>query len=107
MSAAVKVGVWMARWVWAGGRVECQALSRLGSLCSGLLITGACCRRLAAVPRTMPCILNAAAGGACAAACPQLMERRKGNEAYRKRDFQTALHHYERAQAVVDFVQVG
>lgn len=38
---------------------------------------------------------------------PQLTERRSGNAAYRARDFQKALHHYERAQAVVEFVQVG
>ncbi|KAL4428099.1 hypothetical protein ABPG75_002188 [Micractinium tetrahymenae] len=34
-----------------------------------------------------------------------LTERRKGNAAYRARDFKTALHHYERAQAVVEYVQ--
>lgn len=38
---------------------------------------------------------------------PQLTERRQGNEAYRRRDFAKALHHYERAKAVVEFVQVG
>ena len=37
----------------------------------------------------------------------QLTERRAGNAAYRARDFRKALHHYERAQAVVEFVQVG
>ena len=37
----------------------------------------------------------------------QLTERRKGNDAYRSRNYQKALHHYERAQAVVEFVQVG
>ena len=37
----------------------------------------------------------------------QLTERRQGNEAYRGRKYQQALHHYERARAVVEFVQVG
>jgi len=37
----------------------------------------------------------------------QLTERRQGNEAYRAKDYTKALHHYERAQAVVEFVQVG
>lgn len=37
----------------------------------------------------------------------QLTERRQGNKAYRARDYKKALHHYERAQAVVEFVQVG
>lgn len=35
----------------------------------------------------------------------QLAERRKGNDAYRARDYKTALHHYERAKSVVDLVQ--
>lgn len=35
----------------------------------------------------------------------QLMERRKGNDAYRKGDNNTALHHYVRAKAVVDLVE--
>eukprot|EP00887_Chlorella_sp_A99_P002559 scaffold6.g2559.t1 len=34
-----------------------------------------------------------------------LTERRQGNQAYRARDFAKALHHYERARAVVEFVQ--
>lgn len=37
--------------------------------------------------------------------CSQLTERRQGNQAYKQRDFAKALHHYERAQAVVEFVQ--
>jgi hypothetical protein len=49
-----------------------------------------------------------------ASACPpsscplplQLTERRQGNEAYRGKKYQQALHHYERARAVVEFVQV-
>ena len=45
------------------------------------------------------------------ACCPpllrvQLAERRKGNAAYRAKDFKGAQHHYERAKAVVEFVQV-
>jgi hypothetical protein len=37
----------------------------------------------------------------------QLTERRKGNKAYREGDYDAALNFYERAAAVVDFVQVG
>lgn len=36
----------------------------------------------------------------------QLTERRKGNDAYRNGDYAKALHHYERAAAVVELVQV-
>jgi hypothetical protein len=34
----------------------------------------------------------------------QLEERRLGNAAYQKQQFDTALHHYQRALAVVNFV---
>lgn len=34
----------------------------------------------------------------------QLQERRAGNSAYQQSQFSTALHHYRRALAVVDFV---
>jgi hypothetical protein len=34
----------------------------------------------------------------------QLTERRAGNSAYQQQDFSTALHHYKRALAVVNFV---
>ena len=37
--------------------------------------------------------------------CMQLAERRQGNAAYRARNFQQALHHYERALSIVEFVQ--
>lgn len=34
-----------------------------------------------------------------------MTERRQGNEAYRSRNYTKALHHYERAKAVVEFVE--
>lgn len=43
----------------------------------------------------------------CAAAAVlllQLSERYAGNKAYKQRDYTTAMHHYERALAVVNFV---
>lgn len=41
----------------------------------------------------------------CVCCCAvQLEERRLGNTAYQKQQFSTALHHYQRALAVVDFV---
>lgn len=35
----------------------------------------------------------------------QLEERRQGNEKYKSRDLDGALHHYERALAIVDYVR--
>lgn len=35
----------------------------------------------------------------------QLTERRKGNEKYKAKDLDAAMHHYERALAIVDYVQ--
>lgn len=37
----------------------------------------------------------------------QLTERRKGNQFYRSGDYDNALKHYQRAQAVVEFVQAS
>jgi len=35
----------------------------------------------------------------------QLTERRKGNEHYQARRFADALHHYDRARSIVEYVQ--
>ena len=37
--------------------------------------------------------------------CVQLTERRKGNEHYRGRRFPEALHHYDRARSIVEYVR--
>jgi len=35
----------------------------------------------------------------------QLVERRKGNERYREREFAPAKNHYERAKSILDMVR--
>ena len=35
----------------------------------------------------------------------QLMERRKGNEQYRAKEFAAAKHHYERAKTILEAVR--
>jgi hypothetical protein len=35
----------------------------------------------------------------------QLAERRKGNEKYKAQDLDGAIHHYERALSIVDYVR--
>lgn len=40
----------------------------------------------------------------CIAVCVQLQERRAGNTAYQQQQYSAALHHYQRALAVVNFV---
>ena len=37
--------------------------------------------------------------------CMQLAERRKGNEKYKAGNLDGAMHHYERALAIVDYVR--
>lgn len=60
-----------------------------------------CCPLVARSARIPLPLTTLAAAAACGT---QLSERRAGNQAYKAGDYCTALHHYERALAIVDFV---